>query len=46
MEEPNYDYKATPCDFPDDDGVFHCPYEGEGSESDRCRVFCGLSVDE
>lgn len=37
---------TTPCDYPDENGVFHCPYEGMGSESEMCRNFCGLGVDE
>ena len=34
-----------PCDYPDANGEYHCPYE-EYSESERCRVCCGHGVDE
>ncbi len=38
---------ATPCDTLDENGMSHCPYEGSGvSESEMCRVCCGLGVDE
>lgn len=37
---------TTPCDYPDSNGVHHCPYEGWASESEMCRVCCGLGVDE
>jgi len=37
----------TPCDFPDENGNHHCPYEDfGGAESERCRVCCGLGVSE
>lgn len=38
----------TPCDdFKDENGMSICPYEGSGiSESEMCRVCCGLGVDE
>ena len=37
----------TPCDYPDEYGKYHCPYEDYGGyESERCRVCCGLGVDE
>lgn len=37
----------TPCDIPDDDGVFRCPYtDYTGYEGEKCRVCCGLGVDE
>lgn len=35
----------TPCDYPDDFGFFHCPFDDYGG-SDRCRVCCGLGVDD
>ena len=38
--------KATPCDYADDDGHYHCPYDDYPSDSERCRVCCGLGVDE
>ena len=34
----------TPCDIPDNDGHFYCPFDAQGS--DDCRRFCGLGVDE
>ena len=41
------DENKTPCDYPDENGIHHCPYEDSGvSESERCRVCCGLGVDE
>lgn len=37
----------TPCDFKDENGKYHCPFEDYGGyESERCRVCCGLGVDE
>lgn len=37
----------TPCDYPNAYGEYHCPYEDYGGyESERCRVCCGLGVDE
>ena len=38
----------TPCDYErDGNGFSVCPYEDSGvSESERCRVCCGLGVDE
>lgn len=44
MEEE--EKKTTPCDYPDNEGNYHCPYEGVTSESELCRVCCGLGVDE
>ena len=40
--------RETPCDWmKDDDGFAICPYEDFGGyESERCRVCCGLGVDE
>ena len=35
----------TPCDYlKDEDGMAYCPYDYGGS--DKCRVCCGLDVDE
>ena len=34
----------NPCDYPDNEGHYYCPYDAEGS--DDCRRFCGLGVDE
>ena len=36
---------SYPCDCLDADGFSHCPFEDYGG-SDRCRVCCGLGVDE
>lgn len=38
----------TPCDWMRDESGFSvCPYENYGGyESERCRVCCGLGVDE
>lgn len=40
--------KQTPCDYlKDENGMSYCPYEDYGGyESERCRVCCGLGVDE
>ena len=38
--------KENTCDFPDENGEHHCPYIGQTSESELCRVMCGLGVDE
>lgn len=37
--------RKDPCDYPDEYGNHHCPFEDYGG-SDRCRVCCGLGVDE
>ena len=37
------EYK-TPCDYPDENGEYHCPYDAQGG--DACRCYCGLGVDE
>ena len=46
-EDPD-DYTSnrteTPCDFPDSEGHYHCPYDAQGSND--CRNYCGLGVDE
>ena len=34
----------TPCDYPDNDGHFQCPFNAQ--TGDDCRRFCGLGVDE
>lgn len=49
QEESEEESKAkTPCDYlKDEDGWSVCPYENDGvSESERCRVCCGVGVDE
>lgn len=40
--------RETPCDYPNDNGVHHCPYADTymGYESEMCRNCCGLGVDE
>lgn len=35
---------VCPCDIPDFNGEYHCPYNAEGS--DACRHYCGCGVDE
>lgn len=35
---------GTPCDYPDNDGHYTCPYDANGG--DDCRNYCGLGVDE
>lgn len=34
----------TPCDYPDYEGHYSCPYDAQGG--DDCRNWCGLGVDE
>lgn len=34
----------TPCDYPDSEGHFHCPFDASGG--DDCRRYCSLGVDE
>lgn len=34
----------TPCDYPDYEGNYSCPYDSRGG--DDCRNWCGLGVDE
>ena len=36
--------RKTPCDYPDNDGHFHCPFNAQSG--DDCRRFCGLGVDD
>jgi len=36
--------RKTPCDYPDSEGHYHCPYDADGS--DDCRRYCGLGADE
>ena len=47
-EEKINDKKTTPCDFPNDDGTYSCPYADTytGYEGEMCRNCCGLGVDE
>lgn len=44
MEEQAVDRRKTPCDYPDNEGHYSCPYDAQGG--DDCRNFCGLGVDE
>lgn len=37
--------ETTPCDYPDYDGVYRCPYSDDPT-SDMCRNYCGIGVDE
>lgn len=48
MDEREEIRNWTPCDEIGDDGMHHCPYEDSytGYESERCRVCCGLGVDD
>lgn len=39
-----YSKKLNPCDYPDNDGHYSCPFDANGG--DDCRNFCGLGVDE
>lgn len=45
MNEEKY---TTPCEQPDDNGSYHCPYADmyTGYEDEICRVCCGVGVDE
>lgn len=38
--------KTTPCDYPDSDGRFHCPFAYSDDDYVSCRDYCGLGVDE
>ncbi len=40
--------KQTPCDVPNENGTYECPYADTytGYESEMCRNCCGLGVDE
>ena len=41
--------EQTPCDSPFEENgqiIYRCPFEGQTSESELCRVCCGLGVDE
>lgn len=40
--------KHTPCDVPNDDGQYSCPFSDSymGYADEMCRVCCGLGVDE
>lgn len=42
--EMNRRSTGTPCDYPDNDGHYSCPFDANGG--DDCRNFCGLGVDE
>ena len=44
MEEQAGQPEGNPCDYPDYDGHFSCPFDSNGS--DDCRRHCGLGVDE
>ena len=36
----------TPCDFPDDEGNYRCPYSDDPTSEMCNRTCCGLAVDE
>ena len=36
--------EPNPCDYPNNDGTFNCPFDSNGP--DDCRRHCGLGVDE
>ena len=44
MEEQAGQPEANPCDYPDNEGHFNCPFDANGP--DDCRRHCGLGVDE
>lgn len=44
MAEQDGQPEANPCDYPDNDGHFSCPFDANGP--DDCRRYCGLGVDE
>lgn len=44
MEEQAGQPEANPCDYPDNEGHFNCPFDANGP--DDCRRNCGLGVDE
>ena len=37
--------ETTPCDYPDYEGSYHCPYSDDPTR-DMCRNYCGIGVDE
>lgn len=43
-EEDEMGEEKDPCDIPDENGIFHCPFDSNGP--DDCRRHCGLGVDE
>lgn len=36
----------TPCDYPDEDGIYRCPYSDDPTSEMCNRTCCGLEVDE
>ena len=48
LEEQANEGRVDPCDIPDYEGNYHCPYADTytGYEGEMCRVMCGLGVDE
>lgn len=44
QEEQAGQPEANPCDYPDNEGHFNCPFDANGP--DDCRRNCGLGVDE
>ena len=35
-----------PCDIPDNDGKYRCPYMNSEDDYVSCRDYCGEGVDE
>lgn len=35
-----------PCDYPDQDGHYNCPFCSDENDYVSCRDCCGLGVDE
>ena len=48
MDFDTDDLVETPCDVPDENGNYVCPYADSwmGYEDEMCRICCGLGVDE
>ncbi len=38
--------RTTPCDYPDSEGHYHCPFANSDDDYVSCRDCCGLGVDE
>lgn len=36
----------TPCDYPDEDGRYRCPFSDDPTSEMCNRTCCGLAVDE
>ncbi len=44
-EEVKETKNSTPCDIPNNDGTYSCPYSDDPT-GDLCRNMCGQGVDE